>query len=181
MFIVFEGVDASGKTTISKLLADCLGGVHYVTPPKRYLTQREEVDRNANAEEHFRFYLLGIREASAEIWELLSEGRIVVADRYWVSTYVYHVVMGAKVTRTDFSGIVLPNATVLLTVSPEVQAYRFVNRGMSAGDRRMLNQQEILAREFRKALVAEKNLVALDTSNLTPSGAVAQVLADLSL
>jgi hypothetical protein len=52
---------------------------------------------------------------------------------------------------------------------------------MSAGDRRMLNQQEILAREFRKALVAEKNLVALDTSNLTPSGAVAQVLADLSL
>jgi thymidylate kinase len=180
MFIVFEGVDASGKTTVARLLANHLQAVYYATPPKEFLARREEVDLSASADDHYRFYLEGLRQASAEIWDLLAEGKTVIGDRYWATTYIYHQVMGATVSREDFKSLVLPDATVLLSVSPEVQAHRLAQRGMSAGDRRMLNQQEALSREFRKLLVAEeKHLVAIDTSHLTPSEVMTQAFAEI--
>jgi thymidylate kinase len=180
MFIVFEGIDASGKTTVARLLENHLQAVYYATPPKEFLVRREEVDLSASADDHYHFYLDGIHQASAEIWKLLSEGKIVIGDRYWVTTYIYHLVMGVTVSREDFKDIVLPDTTVLLTVSSEVQASRFAQRGMSAGDRRMLNQQEVLSREFKKFFVAEeKHLVAIDTSHLTASEVMAQVLAEI--
>lgn len=180
MFLVFEGADASGKTTVARLLANHLQVTYYATPPKEFLSRREQVDLSASADDHYRFYLDGIRQASTEIWELLSKGKIVVSDRYWATTYVYHLVMGASVAKEDFKDIVLPDITVLLTVSPEVQAYRFAQRGMSAGDRRMLNQQETLSREFRKILVEEgKRLLTIDTSHLTLSEIMTQVLAEI--
>ncbi|MBU6214699.1 hypothetical protein KGM48_02540 [Patescibacteria group bacterium] len=180
MFIVFEGVDASGKTTTARLLANHLQAVYYATPPREFLVRREQIDLSASADDHYRFYLEGIRQASKEAWELLAEGKTVVGDRYWTSTYVYHLVMGANVSREDFKGIVLPDVTVLLGVSPDVQSARLIHRGMSAGDRRMLNQQEALAREFRRFLVAEeKHLVAIDTSHLTPAEVMTQALAEI--
>lgn len=182
MFIVFEGVDASGKTTTARLLANHLQATYYATPPREFLLRREQVDLSASADDHYRFYLEGTRQASTEIWELLAEGKTVVGDRYWASTYIYHLVMGATVSRDDFKGIVLPDVTVLLGVSPDVQSARLIHRGMSAGDRRMLNQQEDLAREFRRFLVAEeKHLVAIDTSHLTPSEVMTQVLAEIQV
>jgi len=180
MFIVFEGVDASGKTTIARLLTNQLHAVYYQTPPKEFLSRREEVDLNASSDDHYHFYLDGIRQASAEILELLSEGKTVIGDRYWASTYVYHLVMGASVSREDFKQFALPDVTVLLVVSPDVQACRFTQRGMSAGDRRMLNQQETLGRDFKRILVAEqKQLITIDTSHLTPLEAVTRVLAKI--
>lgn len=90
MFIVFEGVDASGKTTVARLLANHLQAVYYATPPKEFLARREEVDLSASADDHYRFYLEGLRQASAEIWDLLAEGKTVIGDRYWATTYIYH-------------------------------------------------------------------------------------------
>ncbi len=180
MFIAFEGVDASGKTTTAGLLANHLQAVYYATPPKEFLSRRKEMDLSASIGDHYRFYLNGIRQASVEIQELLSEGKVVVGDRYWASTYVYHVVMGLAVSQEDFKDIVFPDATVLLTVSPEVQTFRFAQREMSAGDRRMFNQQNSLSREFRKLLVKEeKHLVAVDTSCLTPSEVMLQTLVEI--
>lgn len=180
MFIVFEGVDASGKTTASRLLANHFRAAYYATPPKKFLERREDVDLNASAIDHYRFYLDSIRLASIEIRDLLTDGQTVIGDRYWVSTYIYHLVMGANVLRDDFRGIVFPDMTVLLTISPELQAYRLVQRGMSAGDRRMLNQQEALSREFKKLLVDEDGYsVVVDTSHLTPAEVMTQVLAKI--
>lgn len=182
MFIVFEGVDASGKTTTARLLANHLQAVYYATPPREFLLRREEIDLSASADDHYQFYLGGIRQASVEIWKLLAEGKVVVGDRYWASTYIYHLVMGAVVSREDFKDIVLPDVTVLLAVSPDVQTARLIHRGMSAGDRRMLNQQEVIAREFRRFLTAEeKHLVAVDTSHLTPSEVMTQTLAEIQV
>lgn len=180
MFIVFEGVDASGKTTASRLLTNHFQAVYYATPPKKFLARREDMDLNANANDHYRFYLDGIHHASVEIGSLLADGQIVVVDRYWASTYVYHIAMGATVSREDFEGIAFPDITVLLTVSSEVQADRLIKRGMSAGDRRMLNQQEALSREFKKLLVDENgHSVVVDTSYLTPTEVITQVLAEI--
>ncbi len=180
MFIVFEGVDAVGKTTVARLLANRLGGgTYYATPPSSFLAERERVDLSASPDDHYRFYLHGIHQASREIWALLASGKTVVGDRYWASTYVYHEVMGAAVAERDFDHIVLPDLTVLLSVTSEEQALRFEQRGMSAGDRRMFNDQVQLARAFRKFFtIRPTRLVAIDTTYLAPAEVVAQVVAE---
>lgn len=153
MFIVIEGIDCSGKSTVSRMLAEQRDAILYRTPPKNIIAQRDEIDAKATPIEHYRFYLDGICTASKEIWEVLASGKEVVCDRYWLSTYVYHIVMEVFVNTDDFSGITKPDLTVLLLVSSDVQAKRFLERGMSIGDRRMSSRQFILAKEFKKAMV----------------------------
>lgn len=152
MFIVIEGIDCSGKTTVSKLLAKQSESVLYKTPPKNIAAERDVVDAMASPIDHYRFYLDGIYTASKEIWEILASGKNVICDRYWLTTYVYHVVMGVSVNVEDFSAIARPDLTVLLLVSSDVQTKRFLDRGMSIGDRRMINHQLALAREYKLAI-----------------------------
>jgi nicotinamide riboside kinase len=66
MFIVLEGPDATGKSTACRKLGEKFGGVMYSTPPKKYLAERNNVDANASAEEHYRFYRDGVYDASKE-------------------------------------------------------------------------------------------------------------------
>jgi len=152
MFIAIEGIDCSGKSTVSKMLAKERNAILYRTPPKNIIARRDEIDAKATPIEHYRFYLDGIRTASREIWEVLASGKEVVCDRYWLSTYVYHVAMGVSVNTDDFTDIIRPDLTVLLLVSSDVQVKRFLERGMSIGDRRMSNRQLELAKEFKKAM-----------------------------
>lgn len=152
MFIVIEGIDCSGKTTISKILAEQRGAILYRTPPNNIIAKRDEVDAKASPIEHYHFYLEGIHTASKEIWEFMASGKDVVCDRYWLSTFAYHVVMGVSVSLDDFVGITQPDLTVLLLVSNDVQVKRFLERGMSTGDRRMINRQLELAKEYKKAI-----------------------------
>lgn len=60
MIINLEGVDATGKSTIARLLAKRLGGAYYSTPPQSFLEQREKIDSFASPEEHYLFYLKGL-------------------------------------------------------------------------------------------------------------------------
>lgn len=152
MFIVIEGVDCSGKSTVANLLAKRLNGVLYRTPPKTLLAERSRVDANARPEDHYRFYLKGLHLASLEIKHLLANNENVVCDRYWLTTYVYHKVMSVLVDLNDFADIIKPCFTALLLVSSDTQAKRFLERGMSAGDLRMINHQRELAKEYVRLL-----------------------------
>lgn len=172
MFLVLEGVDCTGKSTVCRLLSNTLGAEMYVTPPKQIVSRRENVDRFANAEDHYAFYAEGNIISSKEIQDLLNARKFVVCDRYWLTTFVYHLAMGLDLSVSDFDTIVQPDLTVLLTVTPEIQAARFIMRGMSAGDRRMLNSQKKLAslyEEFlpqipgRTACIRTEELTAQDT------------------
>lgn len=97
MFIDLGGVDGAGKTTIARLLSKETGAVCYATPPKKLAGYRNKIDAEASPLEHYKFYLEGVRIASKEIWEMLAEGQNVICDRYWLTTYVYHKVMGVAV------------------------------------------------------------------------------------
>lgn len=182
MFIALEGADGTGKTTLCNILAQRLGAIPYATPPSKYLKLRTCVDKNAPADEHYRFYRDGIYDASDEIAILLKNGGSVVCDRYWLTTYTYHQVMNVPVSRTDFKSIIAPTLTVVLTLNHEIQIERMLHRGMSVGDRRMLDKQRDIATAFYQN-VLEFNLpfVLIDTQRFSPENCVEIIVKALEL
>jgi len=170
MFMALEGADGCGKTTLCLILAEYLGAIAYATPPQKYVEARGEVDKHASNEEHYRFYRDSIYDASDEICLMLQNGGKVVADRYWLSTYTYHQVMGVAVSKEEFMHIVQPTLTVILALDHETRIARMSRRGMSAGDRRVLDKQREIAEAFRTNAV-ELNIpfIVVDTQNLSPT------------
>ncbi len=169
MFIVLEGADGTGKSTLCSSLVKRLGAVHYATPPKKQMEIRTSIDRNATADEHYRFYRDGVYDASNEISDILNSGKDVVCDRYWLTTYTYHQIMGIEVSADDFKRVVMPDLTVLLTLNIEVQIARILKRGITVGDRRMLDKQkELSVAYYENILKFNIPFVAIDTQCFLP-------------
>lgn len=168
MFIALEGADGTGKTTLCDTLSERLGATSYATPPKKYLELRTRVDKDAPADEHYRFYRDGVYDASDEIATLLRDGGKVVCDRYWLTTYTYHQAMGVPVSRADFSSVIVPTLTVVLALNHETQIGRMLHRGMSVGDRRVLDkQQEIAVAFYRNVLDFNIPFLIIDTQRFS--------------
>lgn len=173
MFIALEGVDGSGKSTLCAALAEKLDAIPYSTPPKKYLAFREQVDKNASKEEHYRFYRDGIYDASNEIDAIITRNNKVVSDRYWLSTYTYHQVMGVAVSMDDFRHIIMPTMTIILSLNNNVQIGRMLRRGMTVGDRRMLDQQQEIAMAFyQNVLKSDTPFLMIDTHHFSPKECV---------
>lgn len=168
MFLVLEGADGTGKSTLVTRIADKVGGVAYATPPKKYQKYSEKLHRDASADEHYAFYRNAIQDASEEVSELVRSGKPVICDRYWISTLTYHQVMGATVTDDDFATILKPDLTVLLVADADTQIQRIVARGMDAGDKRVLDKQFDLTQALFRNLVLEKQpFISLDTKSFS--------------
>lgn len=88
-FIVIEGLDASGKSTLSKMLAKKMLGVRLSTPPDCLLGIREIFDQH-NSTLRRAFYALGNYIAAEEVKDI-STIKHVVLDRYWHSTAAYAI------------------------------------------------------------------------------------------
>ncbi len=182
MFIALEGGDGTGKTTLCSALAEKLRATPYATPPKKYMEVRTRVDKEAPSDEHYKFYRDGVYDASDEIKALLQNDGRVVCDRYWLTTYTYHQVMGVPVPKTDFDNVVVPTLTVLLALNHDVQIGRILRRGMSAGDRRALDQQrEIALAYYRNAVEFNLPFLLLDTQRFSTKECVEIVVKALGL
>ncbi len=100
IFICIEGNDGSGKTTQVGMLRDALwsAGIEakvysYPTHDSRYgriirdefLTGKVEL----SVEEQFLLYLLDMQADKKKISEDLKSGKVVITDRYFISTIAY--------------------------------------------------------------------------------------------
>jgi thymidylate kinase len=177
MFLALEGGDGTGKSTIASRLSQAFDFEAYATPPQKYKKYREEVDRTSTPIEHYNFYKESIIDASQEISQLIDEGKHVICDRYWISTLTYHEVMGVSVDTQDFERIIKPDLTILLVTTPGEQIKRMVTRGMSAGDRRMLDkQQEISTRLFQNLILNNSPFVTIDTGRFSVDDSIKIIL-----
>lgn len=165
MKMVLEGIDGIGKSTVGKRLSERIGGIYYATPPEEFRLKREHIDAFASNKEHYSFYLAAVLRASEEIGSINSKH--IVIDRYWLTTYIYHKVMGVDVPLEDFSKILQPDITFLLTADIEKQLSRLNAREkLTAGDIRMLDKQCLLRQSYIEAIEPFK-LIVIDTSSLT--------------
>ena len=142
-FVTFEGIDGSGKTTVSHLVMEKLrsrGHSVFLTkePTTGWLGDvvRRGVEEGANAiTESFLF----LADRSAHIPEIrshLGNGDLVLCDRYADSTYAYQ---GARLIgvlpdpirflqNASREWLLAPDLTIFLRVSPELGMERIKDR-----------------------------------------------------
>ncbi|HKZ23313.1 MAG TPA: dTMP kinase [Thermoplasmata archaeon] len=143
-FVTFEGIDGSGKTTVSRSVADALrsrGQAVFLTgePTTSWLgdaVRRAYDDDVGPIAESFLF--LADRAAHlAEIRAHLAQSEVVLCDRYADSTYAYQ---GARLEgvvadpiaflrRASEPWLLLPDLTILLRIPPDLAATRIAPRG----------------------------------------------------
>jgi len=103
-FIVFEGIDGSGKSTISNLLFDKLnaefGNIHRTSEPtdspigsviRNILNKRIVSDEKTIGALFLADRLDHIQNPVTGILNYLEKGVNVISDRYYYSSYAYHV------------------------------------------------------------------------------------------
>lgn len=185
-FIVFEGVDGSGKTTIGKKLAQEIGGVYIRTPSEGYRPARSYVDSSNSSEAKLLFYLSSVVHASHQI-ALSRQTKPVVCDRYVWSTLIPHSAYhGVDLSLLENSlGFItktleIPTHTVLLTVSEDEQLRRLGLRDenkRTASDSFCLNQTlRQRAHEHYQAIAKRESWIIIDTNQKNIESVIDEVL-----
>lgn len=174
MFIVIEGIDGSGKTTQAALLAQRLSGMY---PDTGVILEREPSRGNTGwlirqilmkqlpdpgPEAMALLFAADRIEHCQGIKEHLDQWKIVVCDRYELSTYTYQVA-----TREERDGetpwqfrlwlhqinrhILVPDFTIVLDCNAQSAAKRRAHRAQRAELFEVTDLQEKLCNAYRQA------------------------------
>lgn len=183
LFVVIEGVDGTGKTSVASRLAVRLSGAcgrttSCSTPTGVFRDMRGRVDSTDRAELHYYYYLASVLQASQEIREMLAV-QSVVCDRYIFSTQAYHRAAGVDVLPLESLKFVRPDAAFFLTTREDVRQKRLRARtaGVSEWDldpNSADSRFDRVEREFR-----QMGLTEIDTTFATVDEVVERVFDTL--
>ncbi|XP_047466157.1 UMP-CMP kinase 2, mitochondrial [Mugil cephalus] len=136
--IVIEGLDATGKTTLTESLRDTLGATLLRSPPQCLSPWRARFDQEPPLIRRA-FYALGNYITAEQIGQEGMKAPVIV-DRFWHSTAAYAIATavsgqvanlpgeGSEVYRWP-SDLLQPSLVVLLTLDPEERKRRLRDRG----------------------------------------------------
>ena len=187
-FIVIEGLDATGKSTLVEKLAERLNATLLKCPPRleapdlsdtdlrSYFDDRPPVQRRA-------YYRAANLIASEQAERALHNGHVVM-DRYWTSTVAFAALDDDSDLDREWQGryppeLCKPDAVILLTVDEENRSKRMRGRGQpTTGEERKLAadfaRREAVLRAYRMFTPIE-----IDTSHRNPDVVLAAVFAAL--
>jgi dTMP kinase len=138
MLIVFEGIDAAGKTTLSKMIKEYLENKGFQVALYAYPNKRSiygsiiklflESKLNLSPQEQFFLYILDIFRDRQEILSRLSKGFILIMDRYYISTLAYQCALGFDYNFAkkivEYLDLPKPNTIVYLDLDPKIAIKR---------------------------------------------------------
>lgn len=188
VFVVFEGLDGTGKTSCAKQTAKQLGA-HYMTTPTLALRKhRDEIigSFKGNQEAAQLFYLATVLAASDEAKSCLATGQSVVLDRYFLSTQVYAEFRGSVLDVDESIGKLLLPAdwTVFLEAALNVRQCRVHERGCSAADSETLtpaaNHALLRGYERRMQLPVTGLGIRVDTSAMSIQEISQRIITQIS-
>ena len=147
-FIVFEGIDGSGKSTQIELLSMKLRdqGVDHVLEREpsdgsigRFIRDYAEAgERYLSPETEALLFAADRFEHSKRIDNVLEQGTTVVCDRYYHSSLAYQGAMGVAVEwlRDLQKSALRPDLVILLDVDPERSILRVSGRSLTVFENR---------------------------------------------
>ncbi len=141
LLIVFEGIDGTGKSTQLDLLAGYLVGKGYPVITTREPTngpygqaiRQLYVDRGSvSKDEELALFINDRKEHVTEVIQPALEGkRIILCDRYFLSTAAYQGAVGFDpqeiLKKNNFAPD--PDIALLFLANPEISAQRITGRG----------------------------------------------------
>jgi thymidylate kinase len=185
-FIVIEGLDATGKSTLAPKLGNRLGATLLQCPPKL-----EAPDLSPNLRAHFdnrppnqrRAYYRAANLIASEMAEVALKVGHVVMDRYWPSTVAFAALDGNSDLVQEWQGgyppeLREPDAVILLTVNEENRRRRMRGRGESV----TAEEQNLEFIQRREAVLGEYRQfhpIEIDTSDRDPDTVLDMVIAAL--
>ena len=185
IFIVFEGLDGSGKSTCAKRVAAELGAELMTTPSVALRAYRDDIISSfAGCQEAAQlFYLATVFAASARAERLLAAGRSVVLDRYFLSTQAYAGFRGSTLDLDGLAHDLLPaDITVILDVPLETRRQRLSARGTTQADRETMSSEANArlhrAHSERFGLPVVGQLLRVEGDQLTPTEVVARIMEE---
>ena len=176
-FIVIEGLDATGKSTLVENLSNAISAVKLSCPPDVYLpsltvnSARTYFD-TLNPLQRRAFYRFSNLVASQEVTMHIAESDVIM-DRYWTSTAAFAAMDDGFEHDIELGvypeEILVPDLVILLTVDEKNRLKRLTGRGLKD-----TSEESELARNVEKRkLVMERymqfNPIILDTSGKSPN------------
>ncbi len=155
-FIVVEGADGAGTTTMSKKLADKIDAYWTREPAENKIG--EKVDEMISGDEHspeaiaLGFAADRMIHLEEEVIPRLEKGETVVSDRYYHSSLVYQHAMGIdmewlkKINRRTLK----PDLTFILDVEAETGMSRVEERGHDGNIFEELDFQQKVVLGYRR-------------------------------
>ena len=179
-FIVIEGLDATGKTTIVPMLSASIDAMALNCPPK--LLDNKIIDHTSDLRKHFdkqpsivrrAYYRAANLIASEQAKKTIDTGKHVVMDRYWTSTIAFSVLdKEGPITNIEYGTyppeMLKPDIMIFLTVDEKHRSERLRGRGEVFTEEETLIEKEIEKRENVLNIYRKYERVEVDTSMLTP-------------
>ncbi len=199
LFIAFEGIDGSGKSTQVQLLAKRLEATgHRVyttfeptdgpigTLIRKIFKHETEADHRTIAALFVADRLEHLLNKSNGILKKLETGYTVITDRYYFSSYAYHgthMEMEWVIASNALSAELLrPDLNIFIDVQPEVSMNRLQqNRSSLELYETMENLQQVRAKYFEafEKLKKEENIISFE-GNQSPELIAENVWAEVS-
>ena len=187
-FIVIEGLDATGKSTLVETLAESLNATCLKCPPR--LKAPEFMDGDLRS--HFdgrppaqrRAYYRAANLIASEQAEIALQNGHVVMDRYWTSTVAFAALDADAPVSEDWQGcyppeLRIPDIVILLTVDEANRTQRIQSRGEPVTEEEHALAADIAGREAVLQVYRTFDPIEIDTSYLTPTAVLEAVLTVL--
>ena len=187
-FIVIEGLDATGKSTLVTELAKSLDATLLKCPPLLEAPEfmdgdlRSHFDNRPSAQR--RAYYRAANLIASEQAEVALQAGHVVMDRYWTSTVAFAALDDDSSLDEEWHGryppeLREPDVVILLTVDEENRAKRMQGRGEPVTAEEHNLAADAARRETVLQIYRTFDPIEIDTSELKPEGVLKSVFATL--
>lgn len=163
-FIVFEGLDGSGKSEIAKCVALKLNAVLLKSPSEVIEPIRTIVNESGDLIFRSHYYIIGNMLVSHQAQKALTEGKNVVCDRYVDSTFVYIKFFGHQMDEAVWETRCLtPDIKIFLDVSRDERIRRLRMRNCSHDKEDKMTEIEENNRRIREFYLQRQEFIVVDT------------------
>ena len=168
MFIVFEGIDGSGKSSVIKRLKESLeakGRKVIVTaePTDSAAGKLVATSDDLSPEAEALLFTADRAIHTEQVKKWIAEGYAVLCDRYFASTLAYQSAAGMDLEwlkAINSKAIIRPDVTILMDIDPEVSLKRVSERGEMSRFEKLEYQRKV--RQAYLSLADEFGFVRVD-------------------